>query len=278
MAKYVEDLALAMSVMAGPDPYDSTSVGLPGAASLAPLAPMPLKGAKIGYFSGGGAAAHPSTKSCAASALGALEAQGAIINEIDLPAASYALETYCLLNMAESSSNLSRFDSVGFGCRMPSGDLSAMIAGSRGSLLGPEVKRRIMLGTFCLSKGHFDAYYLKALKARNALARSVTDVFSKLDFIAAPVAPMAAFSLGEKMKDPMEMYMMDVLTVLPALADIPALSVPAGLAGGLPVGVQFIGPRLSDFRVLQLGHTFQHLTDHHTLTPVPAKEFCNCPN
>jgi aspartyl-tRNA(Asn)/glutamyl-tRNA(Gln) amidotransferase subunit A len=270
MAKYVEDLALAMSVMAGQDPFDSTSIALPGAASLAPLEPIPLNGAKIGYFSGGGAAAHPSIKSCVAKALGTLEAQGAIISEIDLPAASYALETYCLLNMAESSSNLSRFDAVGFGGRLPSEDLSGMIAGSRGSLLGPEVKRRIMLGTFCLSKGHFDAYYLKALKARNALARSLTDLFGKLDFVVAPVAPIAAFNLGEKMKDPLEMYMMVILTVLPALADIPALSVPAGLAGGLPVGVQFIGPRLSDCRVLQLGHTFQQLTDHHTLAPAHA--------
>jgi aspartyl-tRNA(Asn)/glutamyl-tRNA(Gln) amidotransferase subunit A len=278
MAKYVEDLALAMSVMAGADPFDSTSVDLPDALSLAPLSPMPMKGIKIGYFSGASTkAGQPAIKSCVAKALEALEAQGAIISDIDLPAASYALETYCLLNMAEASSNLSRFDGVGFGARLPSDGLSAMIAGSRGSLLGPEVKRRIMLGTFCLSKGHFDAYYIKALKARNALARSVTDIFSKLDFIAAPVAPVTAFNLGEKTKDPLEMYMMDILTVLPALADIPALSVPAGLAGGLPVGIQFIGPRLSDCSVLRLGHTFQQLTGHHTLTPALTKEFCNCP-
>jgi aspartyl-tRNA(Asn)/glutamyl-tRNA(Gln) amidotransferase subunit A len=268
MAKYVEDLALAMSVMAGVDPNDSTSVDLPGVPNLAPLTPISLKGVKIGYFSGASVkATQPAIKSCVTKALETLEGQGAIIIDIDLPGASYALETYCLLNMAESSSNLSRFDGVSYGGRLPSDNLSSMIAGSRDSLLGLEVKRRILLGTFCLSKGHFDAYYLKALKARNALTKSVTDIFSTMDFIVAPVAPVTAFNLGEKATDPLEMYMMDILTVFPALADIPALSVPAGLANGLPVGIQFIGPRLSDCNLLQLGHTFQQLTDYHTLSP-----------
>jgi len=258
MALRVEDLALGVSVMAGVDPYDSTSIELPGVSSLSPLVPKDLKNLKIGCFAGNSVKAiQPAVKSCVSNALKALEDGGAKIIDIDLPGASHALETYCLLNMAEVSSNLSRFDGVRYGNRVQSDNLSDMIAKSRNTHLGPEAKRRILLGVFCLSKGHYDAYYLKALKARNAIARSVMEVFSSIDFIATPVSPITAFTLGEKVSDPLEMYMMDILTALPALADIPALAMPAGLADGLPAGIQFIGPRLSDCDLLRLGLAFQ---------------------
>jgi aspartyl-tRNA(Asn)/glutamyl-tRNA(Gln) amidotransferase subunit A len=268
MASHVCDLALGMSVMAGADPHDSTSIDLPGASELAKLEPLPLKGIRVGYFSGEGAKPmQPAIQRRVNGAVEALEQDGAAIIEIDLPGASYALETYCLLNTAEVSSNLSRFDGVRYGNRTHGGDLAATIAGSRNAGFGLEAKRRILLGTFCLSKGHFDAYYLKALRARNAIARSMVGIFKAVDFILAPVSPIAAFAFGEKMADPLEMYMMDILTVLPALADLPALTVPAGLADGLPVGIQFIGPRLSDCALLRLGHAFQELTNWHLAAP-----------
>jgi len=260
MAKHVEDIALGISVMAGIDPKDSTSLELQGASDLAHLTPKSLKDLKIGYFAGDSIKAiQPAIKNCVSRALETLEANGAKIINIDLPGASYALETYYLLNTAEVSSNLSRFDGIRYGNRVPSDNLADMIAGSRNTYLGIEAKRRILLGTFCLSKGHFDAYYLKALKARNAIIKSVMKIFSSLDFIVTPVSPVTAFTLGEKVADPLEMYMMDILTVLPSLADIPALAVPAGLANGLPVGIQFVGPSLSDCNLLRLGYTFQQL-------------------
>jgi len=268
MARHVEDVALGISVMAGVDPNDSTSLDLPGASDLARLTPMDIKGLKIGYFAGDGLKAiQPAVKTCISAALAIFESNGAEIVNIDLPCASFALETYCLLNTAEVSSNLSRFDGIRYGNRVPSDNLAEMIAKTRNTNLGMEVKRRILLGTFCLSKGHFDAYYLKALRARNAIALSVMETFKSLDFILTPVSPVTAFKLGEKVADPLEMYTMDILTVLPALADIPALALPAGLASGMPVGIQLIGPRLSDCSLLRLGYTFQQLTDHHALMP-----------
>jgi len=267
MARHVEDLALGLSVMAGLDPMDSTSLNLPSAKDLAHCTPLTLGGKKIGYFAGDAKALHPEVKARTDAAIKTLEANGAKIVEIDLPCASIALETYCLLNTAEVSSNLSRFDGVRYGARSPIDSLGGMTAKTRSAHLGVEAKRRVLLGTFCLSKGHFDAYYLKALRARNYIAKSMTETFESVDFIAAPVSPMVAFPLGEKTADPLEMYMMDILTVLPALADVPALAVPAGLADGLPVGVQFMGPRLSDCSLLRLGHAFQQVTDHHELEP-----------
>jgi len=258
MAKHVEDIALGISVMAGLDPNDSTSIELPDVSNLLPLTPKDLKGLRIGYFAGVSAKAiQPGVQSCISKALETLEGSGAKIIDIDIPDASYALETYCLLNMAEVSSNLSRFDGVRYGNRVPSDNLTDMVAKSRNTHLGLEAKRRILLGTFCLSKGHYDAYYLKALKARNSIARSVMEIFNSINFIVTPVSPITAFTLGEKVRDPLEMYMMDILTVLPALADVPALAMPAGLADGLPVGIQFIGPRLSDCDLLRLGLAFQ---------------------
>jgi aspartyl-tRNA(Asn)/glutamyl-tRNA(Gln) amidotransferase subunit A len=267
MARHAEDLALGISAMAGQDHRDSTSLDLPGAEGLAGCAPLPLKGLKIGYFAGPDPKAlHPSVKERMDSAMETLCSHGAEILQIDLPGTSMALETYCLLNTAEASSNLSRFD--GARCGGPQmGDLPRAMAKVRSALLGREAKRRILLGTFCLSKGHFDAYFLKALHARSAITKSMAAAMQTVDFIATPVSPIPAFPLGEKTADPLEMYMMDILTVLPALADMPALAVPAGLADGLPVGIQLLGPRLSDSRLLRLGRAFQQVTDHHLLEP-----------
>jgi aspartyl-tRNA(Asn)/glutamyl-tRNA(Gln) amidotransferase subunit A len=267
MARHVEDLALGVSVMAGLDPMDSTSLDLPRAQGLARCAPLAVGGLRVGYFAGGpaGNALQPKVRACVDAAVKALGANGAEISEIDLPGASVALETYCLLNTAEASSNLSRFD--GFRCGAAADGKGGTAAEMRSSRLGREAKRRILLGTFCLSKGNFEAYYLKAMRARRAIAESMAKAFESLDYIAAPVSPVAAFPLGEKTANPLEMYMMDILTVLPALAGMPALAVPAGLADGLPVGVQFMGPRLSDCGLLRLGHAFQQMTDHHEMEP-----------
>jgi aspartyl-tRNA(Asn)/glutamyl-tRNA(Gln) amidotransferase subunit A len=279
MASHVCDLALGMSAMAGIDLHDSTSIDLPGASELTDLEVLSLKGIKVGFFSGESAKPlQPALKNCITGTVAVLEKNGAEVIDIDLPGTSYALETYCLLNTAEASSNLSRFDGLRYGNRGGVGDLAASVASGRSSSFGLEVKRRILLGTFCLSKGHFDAYYLKALRARNAISRSMADIFQNVDFIVAPVSPMVAFALGERMADPLDMYMMDILTVLPALADLPALTVPAGQTDGLPVGVQFIGPRLSDCALLRLGHTFQQLTDFHLAVPPDCSPPANCPS
>ena len=186
---------------------------------------------------------------------------------ICLPHTRFAIDTYYLLCTSEVSSNLSRFDGVRYGLRNPAESLSGMISETRDRGLGEEVKRRILLGTFCLSKGYYDAFYMKALQARTLIAEDFRAAFAQADILASPVSPGTAFPLGAKTDDPMAMYLADVFTVPTALAGLPCLSVPAGFNDGLPVGLQLIGPALSDVRLLEAAHAFQSLTRHHLETP-----------
>jgi len=269
VARSAEDVAAMLSVMAGHDPLDSTSVDLPDQDLLFPLAPGELKGLRIGlpaeYFSEGlDAGVHGVIEA----ALREFEEAGAVLSPVSLPRTDIAIETYYLLVTSEASANLSRFDGVRYGLREKAeGGLDATIAATRDAGFGDEVKRRILLGTFCLSKGHYEAFYLKALKARTLVARDFDEAFKAVDVIATPVSPCTAFPLGDRTGDPLAMYLADAYAVAAPLAGIPALAFPAGFHENLPVGMQFMGPALSDTRLLGLVHAFQQRTGHHLRTP-----------
>ncbi len=275
VASSAQDLATGFSVMIGRDPLDSTSVDLPGADRLKNLKPGTLKGLRIGlpreYFGDG---IDPGVRSVLGTAIQRLASEGAELVEVSLPNTAYAIETYYLICTSEVSSNMSRFDGVRYGLRKDADSLHGMISETRDVGFGPEVKRRILLGAFCLSKGYYDAYYLKALKARTLITRDFTEAFRKVDVLLTPVSPTVAFRIGAKTEDPMAMYMADIFTVTTSLAAMPCLSIPAGFAAptddpgqSLPVGMQLIGPPLSDVKLLEWAHTFQQMTDHHRKTP-----------
>jgi aspartyl-tRNA(Asn)/glutamyl-tRNA(Gln) amidotransferase subunit A len=268
IAASAADIALAFGAMAGRDSLDSTSADLPQAGRLAPLHPGNLKGLRIGlpteYF---GEGLEPGVRSLLEAALQVFTDQGAELREVSLPHTRYAIDTYYLLCTSEVSSNLSRFDGVRFGRRAAAGSLPELIAETRNQGLGAEVKRRILLGTFCLSKGYYDAFYLKALKARTLIAKDFDLAFESVDVLATPVSPGLAFPFGAKTEDPLAMYLADAFTVTAPLAGIPCLSMPAGFTAGLPVGIQLIGPAFSDVMLLETAHAFQSLTRHHLETP-----------
>ena len=268
IAASAADIALAFSVMAGSDPMDSTSMDLPGAERLNQLRPRKLKGLRIGfpaeYFADG---LESGVRNLLEAAIQVLAEQGAEIREVSLPHTRYAIDTYYLLCTSEVSSNLSRFDGVRYGQRAGNGSLTEMIAETRDLGLGPEVKRRILLGAFCLSKGYYDAFYLKALRARTLITQDFDRAFESVDILATPVSPGTAFPFGAKTEDPLAMYLADVFTVTAPLAGVPCLSMPAGFVGGLPAGIQLIGPAFSDVMLLETAHAFQSLTNHHLETP-----------
>ena len=268
VASDAKDLALGLAVMAGRDPLDSTSLDLPEAERLAGLRPAPLKGLRIGlpreYFAEG---ITPGVRQVLETALNRLTEEGAELVEVSLPHTSFAIDTYYLLNTSEVSSNLARFDGVRFGARERGENLHGMISRTRDAGFGPEAKRRILLGAFCLSKGYYEDFYLRALKMRTLIARDFAEAFRRVDVLATPVSPSTAFPLGEKTSDPLSMYLADMFTVTMALAALPALSIPAGLSEGLPVGLQLVGPSLSDVRLLEVAAAFQELTDHHLQRP-----------
>ena len=268
VAATAKELALGLAPMVGRDPLDSTSIDLPGMERLGKPAPASLKGLRMGipgeYFAEG---IEPGVRTVIETALDRLASEGVELVEVSLPHTRFAIDTYYLLNTSEVSSNLSRFDGVRFGAREPGDSLHGMISNTRDRGLGPEVKRRILLGAFCLSKGYYDAFYLKALKARTLIARDFQEAFNHVDILATPVSPSIAFPIGAKTADPLSMYLADVFTVTMALASLPALAVPAGFSSGMPVGLQFVGPSLSDVQLLEVGAAFQDLTDHHLRKP-----------
>jgi aspartyl-tRNA(Asn)/glutamyl-tRNA(Gln) amidotransferase subunit A len=268
VAKTAAGIAAGFSVMTGRDPLDSTSTDLPGTGRLADLKPASLMGLRVGlpkeYF---GKGLDPAVRGIVENAVRTFEREGAHIVEISLPHTSYAIDTYYLICTSEVSSNMSRFDGVRYGTRLPAEDLAEMMAETREQGFGAEVKRRILLGAFCLSKGYYDAFYLKALKARTLITKDFTDAFEKVDIIATPVSPGVAFPIGDKTLDPMAMYLADAYTVTTPLAALPCLSMPGGFSHGLPVGVQLIGPSLSDVNLLETAHAFQQITNHHLQTP-----------
>ena len=269
IARSAADVAAALSVMAGRDPQDSTSVDLPGQDGLFPLAPCSIKGLRIGlpaeYF---GEGLDAGVRRVVEAALDVFKQAGAILTPVSLPHTDIAIETYYLLVTSEASANLNRFDGVRYGHRKTvDGGLDTLISATRDEGFGDEVKRRVLLGTFCLSKGHYEAFYLKALKARTLVARDFETVFQAVDVLATPVSPCVAFPLGDRTRDPLAMYLADAYAVAAPLAGIPALAFPAGFHENLPVGMQFMGPALSDARLLGWAHAFQLQTGHHLQTP-----------
>jgi aspartyl-tRNA(Asn)/glutamyl-tRNA(Gln) amidotransferase subunit A len=265
MARCAEDLALLLQSIAGADPKDATS--LPG--------PVPdvsrdlhegVSGLRIGVLAD--TAADRATGARIADAVAQLTALGAKVSPIALPHLEYAVPAYYLICMAEASSNLSRYDGVKFGLRVPGEDLASMYRNTRSAGFGPEAKRRIMLGTFVLSRGYYDAYYRKAQQVRTLIRRDFADAFETCDVIATPTSPTAAWPIGERVADPVAMYRSDLYSVAPNLAGLPALSMPCGLSdAGLPIGVQLIGRHLDEARLLRIAAAYQRETDWHTRAP-----------
>lgn len=272
MAWSALDLAAILAATAGKDPRDATSADLPGQERLEPLRPLPLEGLRIGLPQEAfGEGLAPEVRRLLETAVGRLASEGAVPVEVELPHSRFAIDTYYLLNTAEVSSNLARFDGVRFGTRLPGEDLQDTLARTRDEGFGPEVKRRILLGAFCLSKGYYEAFYLRALQARTLIALDFQRAFQQVDLLLMPVSPTLAFPLGSRLEDPLAMYLADLHTVPQALAGLPALALPAGRANGLPVGFQFVGPAFSDVTLLEAGHAFQSITDHHRCAPpLPA--------
>ena len=252
----VEDAAIMLSVIAGHDPMDSTSAKIPVPDYVSEMK-KPVRDLKLGipkeYF---GEGLDPEVRTAVEAAIQQLAAQGAEIIPISLPHTSYAVPTYYVIATAEASANLARFDGVRYGYRsQKSQSLAQMYRNSRDEGFGAEVKRRIMLGTYALSSGYYDAYYLKAQKVRTLLARDFEQAFLKVDAIVTPTAPTAAFKLGEKSDDPLAMYLADIYTVTADLVGIPGISVPCGQTkAGLPIGLQVLGKHFDEGTVLRVAN------------------------
>ncbi|WP_276357784.1 Asp-tRNA(Asn)/Glu-tRNA(Gln) amidotransferase subunit GatA [Cohnella caldifontis] len=268
VTKNVEDAAFVLQAIAGHDPMDSTSADVDIPDYTAALS-GDVRGLRIGvpkeYL---GQGVDPRVKERVLEALGQFESLGAAWEEVSLPHTEYAVAAYYLLASSEASSNLARFDGVRYGVRAENPDnLMDLYRRSRSEGFGPEVKRRIMLGTYALSSGYYDAYYLKAQKVRTLIKRDFDQAFEKYDLIVGPTAPTPAFKLGEQVGDPLQMYMNDILTIPVSLAGVPAISVPCGFADGLPVGLQIIGKPFDETTVLRAAHAYESATDHHTRRP-----------
>ena len=266
-ARSVADAAPALQAMAGFDPRDSTSIDVPVPDYGAALG-QPLKGLKIGllreFFEG----LEPRNAALIEDALKVYRELGAQTREVSLPHLPASVPTYYVVAPAECSSNLSRFDGVRYGyrCEQPK-DLMDLYKRSRGEGFGAEVKRRIMTGTYVLSAGYFDAYYLKAQKVRRLIVDDFRAAFTEVDLLIGPTTPTPAFDIGAKIDDPVTMYLNDIYTIGANLAGLPALSLPCGFIDGLPMGLQLIGPHFSEERLMCAGHGFQSATDWHTRTP-----------
>ncbi|MGC2419151.1 MAG: Asp-tRNA(Asn)/Glu-tRNA(Gln) amidotransferase subunit GatA [Candidatus Acidiferrales bacterium] len=257
-AANVADAAAVTAVIAGHDPNDSTSADVPVPDYSAELG-KPLDWLRIGvpedYF---GEGIDPEVKTKVEAGIALLHKLGCRRVPLKMPHTDYAIAAYYLIATAEASSNLARYDGVRYGLRVPGATLIDMYRNTRERGFGPEVKRRIMLGTYALSAGYYDAYYLRAQKVRSLIAQDFADAFQKVDAIIAPTSPTPAFRLGEKTADPLQMYLADIYTVTGSLAGVPGISVPCGRTkAGLPVGMQILGPHFSEGRVLQIAHAFE---------------------
>ncbi len=263
LATDVRGAARVLSVIAGADPRDATCLPLPVPADLEAACERDVRGLRVGvpdeYFGDG---LDPAVAASVRAALSALQDRGCTLHPVTLPHTRYAVATYYVLATAEASSNLSRFDGVRFGKRVEPrtgrGDLRAMYGATRDAGFGAEVKRRILLGTFVLSAGYYDAYYLKGQKVRTLVRRDFDEALAKVDVICSPVSPTTAFRLGERASDPLAMYLSDVYTLPASLAGVPAMSVPCGLASGggdpsgLPVGLQIVAKPLDEATMLSV--------------------------
>jgi len=270
MTKTAEDAAILMNVIGGYDPMDSTSADVPRPDFTAALS-NDVKGLKIGipkeYF---GKGLDPNVEKAVQEAIQTLESMGMQTVEVSLPHTEYAVATYYILACAEASANLSRYDGVKYGYRSQHADnLMDMYTNTREEGFGEEVKRRILLGTFVLSSGYYDAYYLKGQKARTLIKQDFEEAYKKCDLMVSPIAPAPAFKLGEKLDDPLQMYLSDIFTISANLAGIPAMSIPCGQSpDNLPIGLQLMGNHFDEATLLNVAHQYQHATDHHLQHPV----------
>ncbi|MGE4169536.1 MAG: Asp-tRNA(Asn)/Glu-tRNA(Gln) amidotransferase subunit GatA [Candidatus Margulisiibacteriota bacterium] len=265
---HAEDAALIMNAISGHDPKDSTSAKIAVPDFTATLH-HELKGLRIGVPKQLlGDAIQPEVKQAVIQALDLLKAQGATWQEISMDSFDLGLSTYYIIAPAEASSNLARYDGVRYGHRTESAqDLTSMYKKTRGEGFGPEVKRRIILGTFVLSSGYYDAYYLKAQKAKALITEDFNKTFETVDVIMSPTAPTTAFGLGDNTQDPLSMYLADIATIPVNLAGLPGLSIPCGFSKGLPIGLQLIGKAWDEARLLNIAHQYQSLTSYHLETP-----------
>lgn len=268
LTRSVEDAARILQVMAGHDPLDSTSVPAEVPNYIAGLT-GDIRGLRVGvpreYFIEG---MQPDVEAAVRAAIAQLEALGAELVEVSLPHTDYALPVYYIIAPAEASANLARYDGIRFGRRVDKGEMWPTYKATRGEGFGAEVKRRIMLGTYALSAGYYDAYYGKAQQVRTLIRRDFDRAFEQVDVIAAPVTPKVAFKLGEHSSDPIEMYLEDVFTLPASLAGMPGLSVPCGFdGGGLPIGLQLIGRPFNENLILRVGHVYEQSTDWHRRRP-----------
>jgi aspartyl-tRNA(Asn)/glutamyl-tRNA(Gln) amidotransferase subunit A len=268
MARSAEDAALLLQAMAGHDPRDSTSSNVATPDYSANIG-QDITGLRIGlpreYFQEG---LDPAIADVIQRALDELQRQGAVLVDVNLPHSSLSVPAYYVIAPAEASANLSRFDGVRYGhrCEAPA-DLNDMYCRSRAEGFGDEVKRRILVGAYVLSAGYYDAYYRQAQKIRRLIKNDFLAAFEQVDVIAGPTAPGTAFALGAKNADPVQMYLEDIYTIATNLAGLPGMSIPAGLASGLPVGLQLIGNYFDEARLLNVAHRFQLATDWHLQCP-----------
>jgi aspartyl-tRNA(Asn)/glutamyl-tRNA(Gln) amidotransferase subunit A len=274
IAGTVADAALMLSVIAGHDPADSTSVDERAAPVSDYLAGLdePVKGLKIGIASAFNAGAEPAVQKAIGAAVDDYRRAGAEIVEVDMPHLDYAIAAYYVIATAEASSNLARYDGVHYGYRSTkANDYVEVYTKSREEAFGKEVKRRIMLGTYALSSGYYDAYYLKALKVRNLIRGDFVRAFERCDCLMMPVAPTTAFKIGEKVDDPLKMYLADIYTVAVNLAGIPGISIPCGFdVAGLPIGLQILTPAFSEAKLLRIARMYEARTDWHTKKPMES--------
>jgi aspartyl-tRNA(Asn)/glutamyl-tRNA(Gln) amidotransferase subunit A len=268
ITKTVEDNAYLLQAISGLDPMDSTSANVEVPDFLSSLT-GDVKGLKIAvpkeYLAEG---VQEDVRQSVLDALKVLEGLGATWEEVSLPHSKYALATYYLLASSEASANLSRFDGVRYGVRSDNAkNLLDLYKQTRSEGFGDEVKRRIMLGTFALSSGYYDAYYIKAQKVRTLIKNDFENVFAKYDVIIGPTTPTPAFKIGEKMNDPMTMYANDILTIPVNLAGVPGISVPCGFSNGLPLGLQIIGKHFDESALYRVAYAFEQATDYHKQKP-----------
>lgn len=268
IAKTVEDCAILLNAMAGFDEHDSTSVNQPVPDYTATLNDS-IKGIRIGlpkeYFSAG---LSNEVAAAIQAAIKEYEKLGAIIEEISLPHTALSVPAYYVIAPAECSSNLARYDGVRYGyrCKNPV-DLQDLYKRSRSEGFGSEVKRRIMVGTYVLSAGYYDAYYLQAQKVRRLIRDDFAEAFKKVDVMLSPTAPTAAFKIGEKASDPISMYLSDIYTIAVNLAGLPGISLPAGFVNNLPIGMQLIGNLFGEAKLMNIAHQYQKATDWHKRIP-----------
>lgn len=266
-SRSVEDAARVLQVIEGNDPRDATSAHLKD-TTIAQLLEQDVKGLRIGlpkeYFAEG---LDPHVKQAVMDAVGVLEGAGARVVDVSLPHTKYGLATYYIIMPAEASSNLGRYDGMRYGDSSAGNSLTGTYEKTRAEGFGEEVKRRIMLGAYTLSAGYYDAYYRSAMKMRTQITRDFDEAFKDCDVIATPTSPTIAWNLGQKMNDPLTMYLSDIYTISANLSSIPAMSIPCGFSEGLPIGLQLMAKSFDEHTLFKAGHTYQQLTDWHTKTP-----------